>query len=623
MDTNNQITKWVEECNNWKEELKPYWTAIDKNQEMYEFFKREHSETQSQVSLNTPFSIVESIVARANDIGINITVQAYGEKDLQPLESWISAVLEHALFDSDVAQFHGTFRKARERFLRDYLIKGNAIATVEWCKKKSAGETIANNPYVRVRDYKSVIFNPANNLCSSDVYYIESNVKYSDLIKNEYNKKSGKGKYKNLAEIKKLANAKQIEIDDESYYSDGKKIKKKAEPIRIIERYEGTKYAVIADDKVCIYEENDPFKVGGHNIITSMNYVVGNRPYAYGEIDAIYKTVQAQDTVVNQSLDMVNRHLRPRVLVDQASGIDLDQIIDLIENGGAMYGKPDMVGAMESQVPPSQAFTSVETLQQAIERAARYSPYASGMTSQSSDKTQGTMGGIRSLQVASEPNFQIKLDSLEEDFMRPVAKLYLKMIANLMGKDDIKYGLLQGKTSNWVMANKAVLQGKPTLMNLVQIGYLSEEDAQGYMSYQDPTTGEIVPIPDADKALVFDIDWFVNVKLDNRSALDKGQEVDKKIEWIKFSREIGVQFSPEKTATEVGREIGIDDPEGLYLTEEEKEQQMQQMQQQQEAQKQAKKEEMQFAAQADIQKEQIRGENNIKRERSKVGSFQT
>jgi len=571
MDNTNTdtIQKDVDTFKQWKEELKKYWDGIDKNQEMYEFYKREHSETQSQVALNTPFSIVESMVAKANDVGVNIMVEAYGEKNLLDLNEWVSAVLRQAIADPDVAKLKGTFRKQREKFLREYLVKGNAIATVEWCQSKVNGKIVADNPFVRMRDYKSVIFNPAMTLADSDIYYIESHVKLSDLKKDEYNKKTSVGKYKNLDKLKKLALAKQIEAEEGNYLSDGKKVSKKVEPIRIIEKYDGAKYKVIADDSVIIYEKNDAFKVGGHNIITAMNYTIGNRPYAYGEIDAIYKTVQAQDTVVNQSIDMINRFLRPRVLVDEASGVDLDQIVDIIENGGAMYGKPDMVGEIQSQIPPNQAFTSVETLQQAIERAARYSPYAVGLQSQVTDKTEGTKGGIQSLQVAAEPNFQIKLDAMEESFMQPVAMLFLKMIANYMGKDDIRYGLLLGKTSDWVSANKAVLTGKPTISDLVQIGYLSEEDAKGYTTMLDEN-GQEVPIPGADKALIFDIDWIVKVKLDNKSKIDKNLETEKKISWVQFSTELGVQFSPEKTATLIGREQGIDDPEDLYMSDDEK-----------------------------------------------------
>ncbi|MHA1591192.1 MAG: hypothetical protein ACTSUP_01650 [Candidatus Heimdallarchaeaceae archaeon] len=619
------IQSYIKEFTSWKDELKKYWEAIDRNQEMYEFYKSEDSETQSQISLNTPFAIVESMVSKANDSSVSITVNAKGEKGLQELEKWISSILKDSIEDPDVALYEGTFRKKRERFFRDFLTKGNAVASVEWLKKKdSEGKVIANNPYVKVRDLKSVIFNPTKTLSSSDIYYIESHVKYSDLKKQAYKKNDDTGIYKNLSKLKALADEKDIDIEDEHYYSGRQKITKRGEPIRIIERWEGAKYIVIANDEVIIREDNDPFKIGGHNLITAMDYVVGNRPYAYGEIDAIYMTVRAQDTIINQSIDIINRYLRPSIIVDSIADMDLDQLQDLIENGGVMEGKPEMIGTVPTNVPPSQAFQTVDTLQQAIERAERFSPYATGVPNSAVDKTAGTATGITRMQQASEPNFQIKLDAIEESFMRPVARMQMKMIANLMSPTDFRYGMLQGKTSEWVKAGQKLLQGKPTIKDLLDIGYTTEEGALEYTHTVDPNTMEIIPIPGADKAPVFDIDWLIDVRLDNQSAVEKEEETNKLMAWVQFAQEIGNQFHPERTAVYVAEKQGIEDPENLMLTDDEKreqeqqamaqqqqeqQQQQQQAQTEQEAQAQQKQAEQQQQAQIDIQKEQLRGQS--------------
>lgn len=638
--------RYIDEFSSWKEDLKKYWEAIDKNQEMYEFFKREETETQSDISLNTPFSIVESMVAKANEATLNVTVNAEGELNLDELEKWVGAVLKDSIEDRKIARLKGSFRKIRERFFRSFLVKGNAVATVEWCYKtqiiKGNKKVVADNPYVKLRNLKSVIFNPAFTLCDSDVYYLESHVKFSDLKSLEYDDKTKKGIYKNLGKLKEQAAKDNIELDDEHYYSDDKKVAKKAPPIRILERWEGTKLIVIAD-KVIIREENDPFSIGGHNIITAMNYVVDGRPYAYGELDPIYKTVRAQDTVVNQSLDIVNRHLRP--IVFAKNGMDIDQLALIIETGGVMEGDPTMVGELKLQAPPQQAFTTVETLQQTIERTARYSPYSAGVPASSTDKTSGTKGGIIALQSASEPNFQIKLDAFQEAFMQNVGWIYLTMIANKMSPDDVRYGLIQGKSKEWVKANKAVLQGNPTIKDLVFCGYLSEEASQQYLMTEEPTgqvdeTGQPimqqVPIKGSDKALVFDIDWITDIKLDNQSASDKEQEANNKFSLIKQGMEMGVQFSPERTIAKLGKELGWTDIEDSFLNEEEiakKQQEMiaqqQQQQQAQEAQatqqaqqKQAEAEQQvamkQMDNEARLKQEQIRGQNGLNKAQSTV-----
>lgn len=569
----NKAVKYAEEFRTWRNHLRVYWPQIVKNQELYEFYKRDEEETESQISLNTPFSIVESMVAKANDTTLNVTVRAKGTNGLTDFESWVSAVLKDAIDDPDVARYHGTFRKAKERFFREFLVKGNAVATTEFCYKTDKdGKTVADNPYVNVRDLLSVVFNPSKTIADSDVYYLESYVKYSQLKNNEYNE--GIGKYKNLKELKALAeeDGKLIDDTEEMHITNGGKVGKKVEPIHILERWEGTKYTVIADDRVIIQELDDPFKTGGHNLLIGMNYVVGSRPYAYGEIDAIYGTVRAQDTIINQNLDIINRYLRPAILVDPNGGMDIDQLIILVENGGVMYGNPTAVGNVPSQTPPAQAFTTIDIMQQAIERTARFSPYASGMSSQATDKTQGTMGGIQSLQAAAEPNFQVKIDALQDQFAKPMARNYLKMIAGLMGSKEVRYGLLQGRSPEWVKVTKGILQGKTTLTELVSAGIIKEEVALPYMQTTEQYPDEygniqtaIVAIPGADKAILFDVDWLLDVSLDNQSAVNKDREVAMKQGWVKWAQSLGVQFDPVKTATEIGRELGIDDPEDLYV----------------------------------------------------------
>lgn len=580
--TDSIALRHLEEFKTWRNDLRVYWNAISKNQELYEFYKREQEETESQVSLNTPFSIIESMVAKANDTSLNITVRAKGENHLTDFESWVSSVLKAAIEDPDVAQFHGTFRKNKEKFFRDFLVKGNAVASVEWCYqttitkdktgKKDVKKVLADNPYIRNRDLRSIVFNPSRTLADSDVYYLESYVKYSDLKKYEKDDKTGRGYYTNLKEVKRKAEEAKKLIDDPELFNltDNQKVTKKAEPIHLLERWENATLIAYADG-VEIRNEFDPFKIGGHNLLLGMNYAVGTRPYAYGEIDAIYGTVRAQDTIINQNLDIVNRYLRPAVLVDPTSGVDIDQLIILLENGGVMYGKPSLVGEVVKQLPPSQAFTTIDVMQQAIERAARFSPYATGLSSQATDKTQGTMGGIQSLQAAAEPNFQVKLDALQDQFAQPASRMFLSMIAGLMGKSDVRHGLLQGRSPQWIKASKGVLLGAPTIQELITVGILSEEKAQPYLYTMIPTQDELgnpvqklTEIPGAREALVFDVDWLLDVKLDNQSAMDKQKKTVAKQAWVEWARSLGVQFDPVKTATEIGRELDIDDPEELY-----------------------------------------------------------
>lgn len=635
----NLVARYVGEWKSWREDLRQYWPQIDKNQEMYEFYKREASETEADVSLNTPFTIVEALVAKFNEAKLTISVKAKGQNDLEEFESYIASLTHDAIEDQDVADVVGSFRKKKEEYAREFFVKGNAVAEVKWLYKTVVSadggkKVVADNPYLTVIPFKRYIFNPAQDFATSRVKYIEKYVRWQELKDNEHDPKLGRGLYKNLAELKKHIHGEdddRLEDDSEEQLISGdRKVSRKKEPIHLLERWEGSKICVIANQKVIIREDYDPMKIGRDPIVASMNYKVVGRPYAYGEVDAIYKPVRAQDTVVNQAIQVVNRYLRPAVFVKDTQA-DLDAIVEVLENGGVTFGDPASIAPPPMNTPPQQAFLTIDVLQQGIERAARFSPYSTGVPSQQTDKTQGTLGGIARLQAAAEPNFQVKLDTLQDSFMRPLARLYLQMIGALMGEDEVRYGILRDKTPQWVKATKGVLRGRATVDDLLAVGMIAQEEVA------DPQTG--MPLPGISEAIVFDVDWVVEVKLDNQAKADRLAEAQSKMAWVNWARELGVQFNPQRTATRFGYAFGEDDPESLYMTEEEMAAQAQQaMQQEQRAlqqraqmdmakQRQASELKMREqaasnlmaqdrqaqSARADLLKEQLRGQAQLQR----------
>jgi len=602
----NEATELVGRWKTWRDKLKTYLDQREKCQEMYEFYKRESSDTDSDISLNTPFAIIESMVAKANDSQLKVNVMAEGKKELTEFEDSMSAILKKAIDDPDVAGIVGTFRDKKEMFTRELLIKGNAVAQIQYCYKTGIEngnkKVVADNPYADVLQLSSVTFNPSKTLTDSDEYFIEKSATYDELKNKEYDKKTNKGLYTNLGKLKlSMQDDYKLREDTDSKFIVGdNKVSKQLGPIHILEHWKGAKLTVIANKNIIIRQEFDPFKIGSHNLLTAMRYRVVGRPYAYGEIDPIYEPVRAQDTIVNQAITAVNRYLRPSILINpQGDNVDMDVIMEIMENGGVAYGDPAQIGNIPTNIPPQPAFLTIDSLQQATERAARFSPYAAGLSGQATDQTKGTMGGIQSLQKAAEPNFQVILDKLEESFMQPLGRIYLKMIASLMGDNELRYALSTGNKPEWVAATKGILQGKATLQDLMICGFISE-DAYNQVTMDE--TGN--PLPGIDKALVFDVDWIIDVSLDNQSEADKEMLVTQKMQTIDWAQNMGVRMNPERTVTEIMLERGFKEPEKLFMTDEEKQQEMQQMQEQQQAQMQGQAQPQQEQQQAQMQQSQ-------------------
>jgi len=190
------------------------------------------------------------------------------------------------------------------------------------------------------------------------------------------------------------------------------------------------------------------------------------------------------------------------------------------------------------------------------------------------DKTQGTMGGIIAMQEAAAPNFQVKIDKLQDCFMRPLARMFLKITTNLTGDDEIKYSLIGGTNPEWVRVTKGILSGKATLADLNQVGLVADEDV---LFFQQAGV-------DFNSVMVFDVDWIVDVRLDNSSRREKMQEVEKKMQFIQFAQKIGAPIEPSRAAASVAYDMDIKNFNSMLMTEEEiQKQRMQQMMQAQAA----------------------------------------
>lgn len=558
------IKRIVDKFTVWKNDLHQYHEQIDRNQQLYEFLKEEASLTSSDVSTNTTFAIIEGMISKCNESELLVDVMAVNQEEIYPFNKIVANTIKHAICDPDVEAICGTFRERKEMYLRDFFVKGNAVGEFRYLYKETIenGQKVvaADNPVFIPLELKSVVFDTAFALADSPEYIVEKFTDY-ETLESQKKKQDGSGIYENLEELKTYRDQANKDSNESDFnYSSDKKIPKKNKPIRILEYWNGAKLTVIADDKFIIRQVYDPFKIGRNNLVISMNYRVTGRPYAYGELDAVYKTVRAQDTILNQSIETVNQFLKPSVIIQPGAKINLQSLIAVIQEGGVAYGDPKAIGSVPRITPPQQAFLSIDTLQQVIERTTRFSPYTSGIPNSTTDKTQGTMGGILAMQEAAEPNFQVKMDKIRDSLMRPLARIFFKMIVAFMGDDEIKYSLISGAAPSVIRATKGILSGNATLMDLIRAGFIDQE-----------TAAEIAQeVGDPNQAIAYDVDWMIDVKLDNRSKRDKSIDMDKKIQAIKFVFGLGGQFSPERVAEALEDELDLPNFTKLLLSEQEK-----------------------------------------------------
>lgn len=589
-----RVVRYAKEMKNWTDDLRPYWTQMNKNEELYEFYKAEYNETSVNVALNTPFAIIESQIAKENQASLTVTVKGEGENNLGEFEKWVASATKQIIEDRRVAAIKGTFRKKKERFSRQLKVIGNAVAEIAYCYvtqvENGKKTTVADNPYLINRHYKQIIFNPARQFDSSDVYYIIDHMKLSDMQNSEYQtvkgpdgKETTTGKFRNLDQLQKNVKTKDgSKLSDDTeikYNTGGTKVSKKNEAIEVITRWElkpaGWTRCVFANGKVMVMPDQvDPYKIGGHNLLLAMRYVVEGRPYAYSEMDPIYKLARAQDTIVNQKIEIINKYLRGSYIA--GSSIDVDSLMLILDQGGVMNGIATDLAAVPVNSIPQSAFLETTELQEALERAARYSPVQNGAAQSGDARGVDTKGGLIALQNASEPNAETQIDDLEDMLLEPYAYKAIKMKAQYMSPDETFFALVEGKDAQWVKVSKGILSGTATLQDFITAGIIQPEQAE-QLQGQPMVNGNTI---EDNNTILFDVSWMMTISLSSQSAQEKANQLTQEQALVEFAVEkLGVQVDPDRTFEYFADKQDNAELKALLLSPEEKQTRQQQQQQ--------------------------------------------
>lgn len=610
----SRVARYVnDEYASWRDKLDPYWADQKVNEQLYQGYDPEFP---ARVPSNTGTAIIESLVARTMDVSRKYSTGVKGPVGMlnRKVEQTVSSIAESVISDPDVAARHGSFDSAKEVFERDLFVTGNAILTQEYCyyTDEQTGRVIAEGVYPKNRTVDQCVFNPSYTLETSPVYYIDDWASFQSLEEAEYKEVVGEdgsvkvfGKYKNLEELKDIAseNGKLVMrtgVGSEStdyYTAGGHSVSQWVEDISLKWRWEGAHLCLIAEDKVIIWEEYDPFGTGRNNVFTAMLYKYKRRPYAFGEMDWIRGLIRLKDQNLNQRAAVVERSLKVGVMVNDDKA-DLNLITRVILNGGAARGNATAVQKLNGVEFPNGSMMMGQEYDAQIEKTARHSNYASGVTNSSSDKTSGTASGINSLITAAEPNFKIKLRIIEERLETPYTQCAIKCAASLSSEDDFRWVMRGGNGREYAQVSKRFLAGRPTFQDMVMAGILTEEEVMQYthteeeqpvtdpmtgMPVLDPATGQVatqvvpVPIPGAMEAPYVDADWTIRVSLDPQTAADRKEKANLRMGLLEQAEQRGVMVDWRKAIPDIAAEMGDDDFDEYLLSEE----QVQQIRQQQ------------------------------------------
>ena len=621
-----RISLMVDEFVSWHSKLTPYQQDMRIDEQLYQGFDPQNP---ARIPTMTVPSMIESFVARAADTSWSVNTKVRGAigQINRKIEQTIHNVAEGLKDDPDIAQFYGSYADEKEKLIRDLFVVGNCIGTIEYCyyateTRDGKRKVLADGPYLCYEPWDRYVFNPAYTFTKSPVKYIqrftsmsalevdeevetemvepvEANPEYSEMLEGTGYKKvtTTKGKWKNLDKLREMHSAEGFVdvtpyngmgdangVSGSQFFSmGGQEISQYREEVELLYRTDGAYLTVIADRSVIIFEEYDPYGIGGDNVVTAMNYKYKNRPYAYGEMAFARGVLRLQDQSFNQRAAVIERALKVGVLINDTEANE-KVIADVIRNGGVAKGNASSVQVLNAVNIPQQAFMMSTEYNQVLERTLRWSAYASGLPNQTSDTTGGTKGGIDAIQQAAEPNFKIKLRIIGESIDTPWLRKAIKMKATLTADNDLMWALKAGSSRDYVQIAKRFLQGNPTVDDLIAAGVLDQETAMQYTHRQvqlPDGTASVQPIPGMDSEPYVDADWCITVTLDPRTAADRYKKAQSKMQMLEFAESKGQPVDWAKAIPDIAAEMGDEDFEEYFLSPEVVQQQQDAQQQQQ------------------------------------------
>jgi hypothetical protein len=552
-------TKYYDEFLEWLNVLKPYHTnRFDRNYRQYTAYATTEG-TESKVSDPVASEIIERVIQRIFERDPKFNVEAKGNNIPKEIKDILTGAVEYMWNSPEATQASGTMRSRLKVIGREFCITGNVVVETYFNSE-------SNLPDVQIIPIEDVVFDPAKSLKTSKVLYVRKFVSLDYLKDNEeIVDKNGqkKGLFTNLDKVLKLLadHTKKTNdtTDNRINRSGSDNYTPKTDEIQMITRYEGAKtcrfIVGFENEAVTVQEfyndvlEDDPLDV-------AMDIEVAKEPYAFGLLDFLNGLTKLKDLFINQLTDYGSKVLNPPLFVDPSlAPINRSTLRNAWKLGGLVFAPPQQAEHKPMPALGSFGFEMLAYLQQRSEGVSGVGAYLGGVPNQTSDKTQGTKGGIQALMSQAITPVKDRQQNLEESIVMPMINKWLKIKGALMSPNEIQDIITNGASPKWIKLTKGILTGKMTIYDMLTAGLLTEEELiemEKVMLDQG-----ILP----DEEIVVDTDWIVSVETGSMAEVDKAQDLENFDGWIQFNQQLGVPVDAEKVSIERAMKAGIKDPE--------------------------------------------------------------
>lgn len=556
------IGMYETEYRKWLNILENYHTnRFDSNYKMYTAYAQTQG-TESVISDPVATEIVERFIQKAFSREPNPYVQGTGVTLPVEVTNLIASAIKNMWNDPKTIQISGTPRSRLKIVGREFAVTGNTCVETYY-------NPISDNPDFRVIPIEDVIFDPSQSLKTSKVYYIRQYVSLDYLEKFEEVHEDGKvvtGIFKNMDKVRQLVqdekdkgNTKTIKADPDKRIARGGSTSNEdyVDQLLLITRWEGKKCCRIVEWQALIQEytndilDDDPLDF-------AMDMKVPKQPYAFSMLDAIKGLIHVKEMILNQIVDYGAKSLNPPLFVDPAiAGIPANRktLSQAFKVGGIVFANPGMVDHKPMQPLPTVGFELLAYSQQRSESVTGSSPYVSGIPNQTSDKTQGTKGGIEALIAQGQSPIQDRQIELEEAIVEPVINKFLKYAGALMSPNEVKDILTSGEEAKWIKVTKGILQGKITLQDMLVAEIVTPEEAFQVAQML------LAQGKNPESEIIFDTPWVVRVEAGSMAEIDKTADLQAFDSSIQMARDMGIPIDVIKVWKERATRAGMKEPD--------------------------------------------------------------
>jgi len=553
-----RVEEYRDEFSGWKDVLEKYFRRFNDNYKRYTNVN-ETIGTKAKISDPVAPELIERVIQKLFQRDPKFFAESRGKSLTREIKQVMSSAIEFLWSNPDMIQATGTMRSKLKVGGREFCVTGNMCTEVYW-------NHITDTPDMRVIPIEDVIFDPTKTLKSSPVYYVRQYVSLDYLKDNKEIRKDGKpvtgifdaGAIKKL-EIRLKDSTKRRDISRDINRSGGN-YEEPEDMLLLISRYEGSKVCrfIWEDDEEepLVVQEFDNAVLGTHPLQFAMDVEVPKEPYGFSILDYLGGLIKAKDMFLNQMVDYGSKVLNPPLFVDPSiAPVYLKTIANAWKLGGVVLAPPQQ--ADHKPMPPlnNQPFDMLNYIEQRAESVTGIGAYLAGVPNQTSDKTQGTKGGIEALINQSVSPVQDRQINIEESIIEPAVNKWLKMTAATMGENEFKWVMITGEESKWIKVTRGLLMGKIKLVDLMTAGLVEDEEVQNLV-YAMIENGE-----DPEKDILFDVDWMIKVETGSLAEVDSQKEIENKQMVISTGMQMGLPLDMEKLWKDLAVDAGVKEPE--------------------------------------------------------------